>query len=141
DFVDRWSEQNVAPLIVPTPSEGELTRSMNGSRITGKNMPVWREKKGSSAFLLRFGSGHKTEIWSCELKKSGILARINRIEKHEALGNLTIPRAKNYGWDGQRLTVKEADHQSVTYEVPMQRRYMPPPALAANLGEQTRVVA
>jgi len=54
-------------------------------------MPVWREKTGSSAFLLRFGSGDKTEVWSCELKKGGTLARINRIEKHEALGNLTVP--------------------------------------------------
>jgi len=34
-----------------------------------KNMPVWREKTGSSAFLLRFGSGDKTEVWSCELKR------------------------------------------------------------------------
>jgi len=39
------------------------------------------------------------------------------------------------------LTVKEGDHQTVTYEVPMRRRYLPPPALAANLGGQTRVVA
>src|SRR5207237_4637904 len=107
-FVDRCSAENVPPLIVPAPSEGDLTRSIGGSRSTGKNMPLWREKKGSSAFLLRFGPVGAGEIWSCELKKGGTLTKLNKIEKHEALGNLSAPPAKDYAWDGQRLTVPDA---------------------------------
>ncbi len=141
DFVDRWSATNVSPMIVAAPSEGDLARSMGGSRTTGKNMPLWREKPGSSAFLLRFGSVSASEVWSCEIKKGGTLTKLNRIEKHEALGNLTAPPAKNYTWDGRRLAVQAEGRSSVTYEMPMRRSYMPPPALAANLGGQTRVIA
>jgi len=141
DFVDRWSADSVTPLIVPAPSEGDLARSIGGSRSTGKNMPLWREKKGSSAFLLRFGPVGAGEVWSCELKKGGTLAKLNKIEKHEALGNLTAPPAKDYTWDGQRLSVQAGGQSSVTYEIPMRRTYMPPPALAANLGGQMRVIA
>src|SRR5207237_2264481 len=65
----------------------------------------------------------------------------NKIEKHEALDNMTAPPAKDYSWDGQRLTLKAEGRSSVSYEIPMRRTYMPPPALAANLGGQTRVIA
>src|SRR5207247_1178563 len=81
EFVDRWSGTNVTPLIVPAPSEGELTRSMGARRTTGKNMPVWREKTNSSAFLLRFGVPAATEVWSCELKQGGTLEKLNRLER------------------------------------------------------------
>ena len=141
DFVDRWSAEKVTPLIVPAPSEGDLARSMGGSRTTGRNMPLWREEAGSSAFLLRFGPVGAPEVWSCELKKGETLAKVNKVEKHQALGNLTPPPAKDYTWDGQRLTVKAEASSSVTYEMPVRRKYMPPPALAADLGGQTRVVA
>lgn len=141
EFLDRWSAQNVTPLIVPAPSEGDLARSIGGSRSTGRNMPLWREKSGSSSFLLRFGSADASEAWSCELKKGGTLAKLNKIDKHEALGNVIAPRAKDYDWDGRRLTVQTDGRASLTYEMPMRRKFMPLPALAAKLGGQTRVVA
>src|SRR5437773_10978960 len=102
-------------------------------------MPLWREKTGASAFLLRFGPVGATEVWSCELKKSGTLTKLNKIEKHEALGNLTAPLAKDYSWDGQRLTLK-GPSPAVTYQIPMRPTNMPPPALAASFGGQTRVI-
>jgi hypothetical protein len=137
DFLERWSAENITPLMVPAPSEGELTRSMGGSRTTGKNMPIWRETKDSSAFLLRFGG---TETWSCELMKKGTLTKLKRIEKHEALGNIKAA-SEDYSWDGQRLSAQTGDRKLVTYEKPMRPTYLPPPALAANLGGQTRVIA
>ena len=140
-FVDRWSGTNVSPLIVPAPSEGELTRSMGARRTTGKNMPVWREKTNSAAFLLRFETAGATEVWSCELKQGGTLAKLRRIENHEALGNATTPPAKDYTWDGQRLIIQTGGRASVTYEKPTRRTYMPPPALAGKLDGQTRVIA
>jgi hypothetical protein len=141
DFVDRWSADNVTPLIMQTPYERDLARSVGGSRTTGKNMPLWREKKRSSAFLLRFKSNGSEEVWSCELKKGGTLNKLAKIEKHEALGNVSAPAPKNYSWDGQTLKVTTNGNLSITYQIPMRRTYLPPPALVANLGGQTRVIA
>jgi hypothetical protein len=141
EFSERWRGTNVTALIVPAPPEGDLTRSMGGSRTTGKNTPLWREKTNSSAFLLRFTSGSTSEVWSSELKKGGTLTKLHKVEKHEALGNLTAPLSKDYTWDGQRLTVQSNSQAIVSYEKPTKRTYMPPPALVGNLGGQTRVIA
>jgi len=140
DFVDRWSGTNVTPLLVSAPSEGDLARSIGGSRTTGKNMPVWREKKGSSAFLLRFGPLGATEVWSCRLKKRGTLAKLNKIESmRRSVTWRSCRKRLHLGW--QRLTVQAAGRATVSYEMPMRRQFMPRRHWRQIWVRQTRVIA
>jgi len=60
-------------------------------------MPVWREKKGSRPSCCASGRWAQPKC-GVRTQKRGTLAKLNKIEKHEALGNLAAPAAKDYTW-------------------------------------------
>ena len=133
-FVDCCQETDVEPLIRPAPPEGHLARAV-GARNTGRNMPLWRDMKGSKRFLLRFSDG----VYSCRLADSSI-ERIQKIKTHAALGNATVSSDKGYNWDGNTLSVKKDGRRVVTFRVPRRASYLSEPPLAGHLGKNRRVV-
>ena len=138
EFIQRWQARDVTPLLTPPPLEGDLTRTV-GARVTRNNPSVWRRGKGSDAFLLRFDDG----VFACRLTPGGTVTKLEKVDRHAALGNLAPPPKKNYTWDGRRLSVPAADGSEVrvTYELPRWRRYLAQPPVVGVLDGEVRVLA
>jgi hypothetical protein len=131
-FVDRWRGEEVTPLVIPAPAEGNLTRAV-GARSSSRNMPLWRDNPGGKLFLLRFADG----VWGCRLT-SDSLKRVEKIESHVALGPTVAPR--DYTWDGSQLTVVENGAERVTYQLPRRQSYSPNPPVVGMFGDSMRIV-
>jgi hypothetical protein len=132
-FVDRWQGDNVTPLIVPAPAEGQLTRAV-GARSSTVNMPLWRDREGDELFLLRFADG----VWGCRLHGDS-LQQVRRIESHPAW-SAPASAPLDHAWDGVQLSVDENGVRRVTYELPRRPSYDAPPAVAGRLGDSLRIV-
>lgn len=132
-FVDRWRGEDVTPLVMPAPLEGNLTRAV-GARSSSVNMPVWRDQPSGKLFLLRFADG----VWGCRLTRDS-LERVQKVEGHAAPSPTAIT-PRDYSWDGQQLTVVENGAKRVSYQVPRRQSYAARPPIVGMFGDSMRIV-
>ena len=132
-FVDRWRGEDVTPLVMPAPLEGNLARAV-GARSSSVNMPLWRDKPAGELFLLQFADG----VWGCRLVNDS-LERVQRIENHPALNPASSP-PRDYSWDGLQLTVTDSGTKRVSYQVPHRQSHLATPPIVGMLGDALRIV-
>jgi hypothetical protein len=79
---------------------------------------------------VRFGA----EAWSCRLTPGGPLEKVNKVERHEALGNSGDSGSTDkYTWDGRVLKTVVDGREVTGYELPQHRVYLAPPPVAGGL--------
>lgn len=133
-FIDRWQSKSAEPMFVPTPPEGDLRLMCQGFLC---NRTLWREKEGSSQFLLKIDG----KVRLCKLSQGGSLEQVAEITRHEALGNAQDPPKPEYSWDGTTLKTTIDGKETITYKVPYRRYYLAPPAVASEVGGETKILA
>jgi hypothetical protein len=135
-FETLWRGKDVLPLLRPPPDEGDLRLASPGATVRG-NVTLWRERPGSSRFLLRFPEG----VRSCRLGPAG-LEKGKTLTVHEALGNLPAPKKpmERLVWDGAKLVTLRAGREVYRYVPPAPITYLAPPPLVADLAGRRRIL-
>lgn len=137
EFQTLWQGTDVAPVLRPLGSEGDLRLAWPGAFPPRGNATVWRETPNSPHFLLRFPDG----VHSCRLGPEG-LEKGKGISEHEALGNLPEPdrSRERVIWDGAQLTTRVAGKVVYRYVPPALPTYLAPPPLVVDLGGKRWIV-
>jgi hypothetical protein len=132
-LVERWQGKGAEPLFKPIPPEGDLTL-LGPAGLCNKTL--WREKTGSSQFLMRIDG----KVWSCKLAPGGSLEQVATIDKHEALGNMQEPPKLDYTWDGTTLKTTVDGKEVVGYTTPFRRYYLALAPVASTFDGQMRIL-
>jgi hypothetical protein len=132
-----WHQADVQPVLRPLPPGGDLTLTSGASPTARGNATAWRERAGSTSFLLRFPDG----VHACRLVADG-LDKGQAITEHEALGNL--PAAAGHServvWDGTKLVTSVDGKEVYRYVPPAPTTYLAPPPLVADLAGKRRIL-
>lgn len=129
-----WQQTDVSPVLHRLPPGGDLRLFSGSSPIAKGNTTVWREKPGSSDFLLRFSDG----VRSCELNTDG-LRKGELVANHEALGVDLNPPEKVV-WDGAKVVTLVDGKEVYRYVPPAPTTYLAPPPLVADLSGRRRIL-
>lgn len=132
-----WQQADVLPVLKSLPQGGDPQLFSGSSPIAKGNATVWREREGSSQFLLRFPDA----VYSCRLTSSGIV-RAEVITTHEALGNDSAPvlPLETIVRDGANLVTLVDGVEVARYAVPSPTTYLAPPPLVAELSGKRRIL-
>src|SRR5262249_46827965 len=137
DLQSAWHDTDVAPVLRPLPTEGDIRLAVPGGAPSRGNVALWRERAGSTSFLLRFTDG----VRACRLGPRG-LEKGRTVMEHEALGNLptTKKSSEKLVWDGAKLVTLVDGREVFRYVPPAPVTYLAPPPLVADLGGRRRIL-